>query len=117
MSRVNAIELLQKMVSGKVELNVPMSSHTTMRTGGHADILITPTDREDLSKVLRFLSARGIDFFTLGNGSGIIVRDGGIRGAVITMRETFTSFEKSSKGGDTPALRAEAGLPLSRGDA
>ncbi|TAL16998.1 UDP-N-acetylmuramate dehydrogenase [bacterium] len=111
MNSFSAIELIQRMVRGQVALNVPMSTLTSVRTGGHADILITPADVEDLSTVLKFLAQRGIKYFVLGGGSGIIVRDGGIRGAVIRLGPNFQRLEVVS-GGKEPVLRAQAGLSL-----
>jgi UDP-N-acetylmuramate dehydrogenase len=111
MNSFSAIELIQRMVRGQVALNVPMSTLTSVRTGGHADILITPADVEDLSTILKFLAQRGIKYFVLGGGSGILVRDGGIRGAVIRLGSSFHGLEVIS-GGQEPLLRAQAGLSL-----
>ncbi|PLX43523.1 MAG: UDP-N-acetylenolpyruvoylglucosamine reductase [Deltaproteobacteria bacterium] len=113
MAKANALELLQKEISGMAELNVPMRERTTMRTGGNADILIAPVDREDLAKVVKFLAEREIGYFVLGGGSGIIVRDGGIRGAVIALKESFDSIEAvDDEAGGTMMVRAEAGVML-----
>ncbi|PLX38938.1 MAG: UDP-N-acetylenolpyruvoylglucosamine reductase [Deltaproteobacteria bacterium] len=112
MAKANALELLRKEISGVAELNVPMRERTTMRTGGNADILITPADRDDLAKVVKFLSEREIGYFVLGGGSGIIVRDGGIRGAVIALKERFDSIEALEDESGKTTVRAEAGVML-----
>ncbi len=110
----SAIEMIQELVEGSVELNVPMSKMTTMRTGGPADILITPAGREDLAKTLRFLHQREIETFFMGNGSSMIVKDGGIRGAVIKLDPGISKIERLDDRAGVPAIRVDAGVTLRR---
>ncbi len=105
-----AIDELQERVRGKVVLNAPMDRLTTLRVGGPADLLVYPEDREDLAELISFLAERGIPYFVLGNGSNLVVRDGGIRGAVICLTEGFRAIERR----EGPRFRAEAGVPLRR---
>lgn len=68
---------------GRILRGEPLSRHTTWRVGGAADLFLAPADREDLRGVLKVLSETGTPWFILGAGSNLLVRDGGIRGAVI----------------------------------
>jgi UDP-N-acetylmuramate dehydrogenase len=66
-----------------MRLSESMSRHTTFRIGGPADIWCRPVDMEQLVAVIRFASERQIPYLVIGNGSNLLVRDGGIRGIVI----------------------------------
>jgi UDP-N-acetylmuramate dehydrogenase len=59
-----------------------------MRVGGPCDVLFQPADIDDLSDFLSALDP-DIPVFTMGVGSNLIVRDGGIRGVVIRLGRTF----------------------------
>lgn len=63
----------------------PMAPHTTLRIGGPADFFVEPADEKDLAEVLRFCGERRLNFFILGRGSNLLVRDGGYRGMVISL--------------------------------
>lgn len=112
MSSRSAIDILQEMVPGRMELNASLSELTTMRTGGPADILIRPAGVMELGQILRFLAQRNIECFLLGNGSAVVVRDGGIRGAVLHLGEGFDSIERLPDEGGRPVFRAQAGVQL-----
>ncbi len=109
----SAIETLRETVRGTTQLNAPMQTLTSIRIGGPADILIRPADREDLSEVLKFLHSREIAVQPLGNGSATLVRDNGIRGAVVDLREGFTGISAAPDWTGAPRLKAEAGVQLS----
>ncbi len=60
----------------------PMAAHTSWRVGGPADLFFTPARLKDLKSFLATLpDARPVYF--IGLGSNVLVRDGGIRGAVV----------------------------------
>ena len=60
-------------------VNEPLKNHTTFKVGGPADILVTPTSKEELIACLKL----DVPKFVMGNGSNLIVKDNGIRGLVI----------------------------------
>ncbi len=69
---------------GKLTLDAPLARYTSWRAGGSADIAYVPADRDDLALFLRQLPI--FEAVTvLGLGSNVLVRDGGVRGAVILM--------------------------------
>ena len=61
----------------------PMSKHTTMGVGGEAQYWIEPSTFEEMQSVVNFFKDRSIPVHIIGRGSNVIVREGGIRGAVI----------------------------------
>jgi UDP-N-acetylmuramate dehydrogenase len=69
---------------GTLARNAPLARHTTWHAGGPAELLYTPADRDDLASFLRQLPASS-NVTVLGLGSNVLVRDGGLRGAVILM--------------------------------
>ena len=69
--------------SDRVARNVPMSEHTTFRTGGPADIMAEPAGTAELAGMIRMLRNEDVPFFILGNGSNVLVKDGGYRGVII----------------------------------
>jgi UDP-N-acetylenolpyruvoylglucosamine reductase len=85
-----------------------LSRRTTMRVGGPADLFVQPADESDLAAVLRWCAERGQPWFVLGRGSNLIVRDGGIRGVVITLAHpNFSAVEAKDD-----RIRAGAGAKL-----
>jgi UDP-N-acetylenolpyruvoylglucosamine reductase len=63
----------------------PLDRRTTLRVGGKADVYVEPASEADLAAVLAWCAEGGVPFFVLGRGSNLLVRDGGIRGAVICL--------------------------------
>jgi UDP-N-acetylmuramate--L-alanine ligase/UDP-N-acetylenolpyruvoylglucosamine reductase len=68
-----------------VRSDEPLAKRTTLRVGGLADFYVEPANEEDLARLLRFCAARGLPFMVLGRGSNLLIRDGGIRGVVISL--------------------------------
>ncbi len=68
------------------KLNQKMSEHTSFKIGGAADVFICPETEDELVLVLRLLKEDGLPFFILGCGSNLLVSDGGIEGAVISLK-------------------------------
>jgi UDP-N-acetylmuramate dehydrogenase len=71
-------------VRGKILPNASLAPYTWFRVGGPADYLFLPADAEDLSQFLQALDP-AVPVTTLGVGSNLIVRDGGIEGVVIRL--------------------------------
>ncbi|NLL18891.1 MAG: UDP-N-acetylmuramate dehydrogenase [Clostridia bacterium] len=76
---------LQQKIKGKILINEPLKNHTTFRIGGPADLLVVPAEVEELPYLLEFGEEKGLPVTLLGNGSNVLVRDGGIPGLVIKL--------------------------------
>lgn len=80
-------ELYEKLVevcgTGLVSKDEPMSRHTLTKMGGKADVFVTPETYEQVAEILEVQREFKVPFILLGNGSNLIVRDGGIRGLVM----------------------------------
>jgi UDP-N-acetylmuramate dehydrogenase len=91
-------------IRGRLLLNEPMSLHTSLKVGGPADLYAIPEDAEDLHGLLRWLGERNIPWMPVGRGYNLLVRDKGIRGAVISLER----FDRITAAGEA-LIRAEAG--------
>lgn len=63
----------------------PMCLHTTIGVGGPADVYVMPGGEADLLSVLGYCRTKGVPVFVFGNGSNLVVRDGGLRGVVVQL--------------------------------
>ena len=71
---------------GTLSRNAPLARHTSWRAGGKADALYVPADRDDLAAFLRAWPVES-PVTVLGLGSNVLVRDGGVRGAVVLLHK------------------------------
>ena len=76
-------EIRNETKASAIKLYEPMSRHSTMRVGGPAQFWIEPSEFRQLADSVSFCKARGIPVRIVGRGSNLLIRDGGIRGAVI----------------------------------
>lgn len=75
--------------NGKIFFNEPMKAHTTFKVGGPADFFIKPFDTDSFVFAFEKISlvchnSDEISLLILGGGSNLVVRDGGIRGFVLS---------------------------------
>ncbi|WP_346930219.1 UDP-N-acetylmuramate dehydrogenase [Clostridium sp.] len=68
-----------------VKIDEPMKNHTSFKVGGPADVLVYPSNYEMIKDLINICKENKVDYFILGNGSNLIIRDGGIRGIVIKL--------------------------------
>jgi UDP-N-acetylmuramate dehydrogenase len=101
--------LVPSQFADRVRRDEPLSRHTSWHVGGPADLFFTPRDREDLIAFLRLLPAQ-MPLLWLGLGSNLLVRDGGVRGVVISTREALTALTRR----DSQQVYAEAGVPCAK---
>ena len=66
-------------------IDEPMKNHTSFKVGGPADILVTPEDTLEVQAIIKICKKNKVKYYLIGNGSNLIVRDGGIRGVVIKL--------------------------------
>ena len=90
----------------KVSFHEPLKKYTYTKTGGEAECLIFPKDKHETAKIIKALQEKQIPITVLGNASNVIVRDGGIKGAVILLNEMTAMKVMGNK------ILAEAGVSL-----
>jgi len=102
-------QILAPEFATRVLHDVPMSKHTSWHVGGPADLFFVPRDVTDLAAFIRQLPP-GLPLFMVGLGSNLLVRDGGIRGAVVSTHGALGSLERLS----ATRIYAGAGVPCAR---
>ena len=78
--------LLETLLSTRVREEEYLRHHTTFKIGGPADLFVEPTTMAELSFALRTIHEFDVPVTIIGCGSNILVKDGGIRGAVVSVR-------------------------------
>lgn len=68
-----------------------LAKRTTLRVGGSADFYAEPASEADLASILQWCGQYQLPFVMLGRGSNLLIRDGGIRGAVICLAQPHFS--------------------------
>ncbi len=101
-------ELLNILNEESIKLDEPMSKHISFKVGGPADILVKPKSEKELQGVIKLANENLISFVIIGNGSNLLVKDGGIRGIVIELSDNFNSYEIKDN-----IIKAESGALLS----
>ncbi|MGL5152241.1 MAG: UDP-N-acetylmuramate dehydrogenase [Clostridium sp.] len=71
--------------NNQIELNAPMKNLTYFKVGGPADIVLNPSSKDQLINTIKICNENNIPYFIIGNGSNLLVRDGGLKGAVIKL--------------------------------
>jgi UDP-N-acetylmuramate dehydrogenase len=109
MNRARQHSWLGPELAARVLFEVPMARHTSWHVGGPADLFFVPRNVPDLAIFLRQLPPELAVLF-IGLGSNLLVRDGGIRGAVVSTHGALATFERVS----ATRIYAGAGLPCAR---
>lgn len=96
-------------VQGELRSNEPMSRHTSWRVGGPAELFFVPASIEDLQSFLHELDD-DTPVFWFGIGSNLLVREGGLRGVVISATKILRDLEQV----DHYVVRAGSGVPCTQ---
>ena len=114
---------LQKIVNiENVRIKEPMSAHTTFRIGGATDYFVMPESVEQIRNIVRVCKSYKVPYYTIGNGSNLLVSDDGYRGVIIELQSRFHQFEFVHENVDASAVdknsqvyvRAQAGAMLGK---
>ena len=104
------IEALKEIVPAeRILFQEPMKLHTTFRIGGPADCLIYLENEDQLCRIQKYLRLVDVPYTVIGNGSNLLVDDGGYRGIVLVIGKYMRRIEVK----DT-CLEAEAGALMSQ---
>ncbi len=79
-------DLRSFLADDHVKMDEPLHLHTLTRMGGPADIFVTPTTEDETAFTVKYAHENNIPLLLLGNGSNMVVRDGGYRGIVLTLK-------------------------------
>ena len=81
---------MSEALRGEFRLDEPLAGHTALKVGGPADFFAVPADLDDLRRLMAVVTASGTPFLVIGGGYNLLVRDGGFRGCVISLRNFAT---------------------------
>jgi UDP-N-acetylmuramate dehydrogenase len=100
---------LRSIAGVRVWANAPLAPFTTIGTGGKASLLVTAATTATLVQVLGKLEAAGSPWVCLGAGSNFLVADGGYRGVVVKLDESFQYVEGMPFGPGSSSRRVAVG--------
>ena len=107
------IETIMKEINNETSslclMNEPLKKHTTYGIGGPADLMIFPKNKQDLIKIIKIINENKIQLTILGSGSNVLVSDDGIRGVVISLKNSLKQIEVADN-----ILYAECGTMLGK---
>ena len=108
--RITALEKSLRAKDAELSLtrDANMAKYTTLHLGGPADLLACPDRPEQLPLLLQEAGRLDVPVLIMGNGSNLLVKDGGVRGLVIRLCRDMQRIEVSGC-----HIRAEAGAMLS----
>ena len=102
-------------LGSSVRFDVPLKDYVYYGIGGPADVFVSPKDEDQIQKAVGIFNARGIPFFVLGSGTNLLVRDGGLRGAVLYLGAGLPGdLQILSEDGAAVLLRVPAHWPKAR---
>lgn len=107
MTRERYAALAGLLPRGRVLFDEPMARHTSFRVGGPADALIYPENAAEIAAVVLWCAQQDIPWIVIGNGTNLLVRDGGIRGVVLKLSERMHGIAVEQN-----RLTAQAGASL-----
>lgn len=95
----------------KILYNEPMKKHSTFKIGGPAECLIKIDNIDDLKQILKFAKENKISLTVIGNGSNLLVLDGGIKGITLMIKlENYKIIEKD----ENIQIMVESGCKLGK---
>ncbi len=89
-----------------IKIDEKLSEYVNFKVGGPADILLIPNSKEQVIKSIKICKENNIPFYLIGNGSNILVRDGGFRGVVLSLKNVKNIYVDGEK------IEADCGVML-----
>ena len=102
-------DILNVIDEAKVKFNEPLKKYTTFKIGGPADVLVKPENEQDVVACVKFCRENNIPLHVLGNGSKVLIKDGGLRGVVLLFGKNYATYKIE---GNEIFVAAGVSLPL-----
>ena len=93
---------------GDLEVNSPLSKHTTFKIGGNAKYFIYPFNEIALARVVEICKENNIPYKVIGKGSNLLCHDQDFEGCVINLDRHFTDCHFEEDG----TCYAQAGISI-----
>ncbi len=107
-----AREWLKKVFGDNVKFDEPMSRHTSLRVGGPAEAFVVPESIEALGILMAWSREHRHPFLVIGDGTNLLVKDGGIKGIVIVLTECLKTITQTEVERGKVFVNAMAGARL-----
>lgn len=101
-------ELAERITEDRLITDAPMKEFTSFKAGGKVSLLVNPANMESFRFAVEVLSRSKTEYLVMGNGSNLLVRDGGYSGVILRIGADLAHIETK---GD--CIEAEAGALLS----
>ncbi len=108
MEKIEDKVLIENLGEENIKYNEPMRDHTTMKVGGNAKIFIEPKNEQQIINVIKYAKENNINYYVIGNGSNLVVKDEGIDGIVLKIGSRFADVDFL----DQTHIKVFAGYPL-----
>lgn len=102
-------EILKKFEEDELFFDEPMKNHTSFKIGGPADLFFVPKSIDHIEEMLNYLKIEKIQYYIIGNGSNLLVKDKGYRGVIIQVSKNLSQYKIVDN-----EVYAEAGILLTR---
>lgn len=103
---------LSTLFGSCVRFDEPMSGHTSFRVGGPADAMVVPDSFEKLFSLVAWCDAQGLSRLIIGEGTNLLVKDGGINAIVIVLTGCLNRISIKTVESDEVTVSAMAGVKL-----
>ncbi|UCD31920.1 MAG: UDP-N-acetylmuramate dehydrogenase [Desulfobacterales bacterium] len=105
-------EWLKNVFGDNVKFDEPMSRHTSLRIGGPAEAFVIPENLEALKALITWSREKQLQFLVIGDGTNLLVKDGGISGIVIVLTECLKTITRTGVESEKTLITAMAGARL-----
>ncbi|MEK9199876.1 UDP-N-acetylmuramate dehydrogenase [Ureibacillus sp. 179-F W5.1 NHS] len=85
-----AKDLAQIVNPNNIKINESLKKYTMTKLGGNADVFVLPETEDEAAQIVKYAYNHNVPILMLGNGSNMVVRDGGVRGIVVS----FTKLDE-----------------------
>ncbi len=109
-SRSGRVMELSQILGRQARPNEALARHTAFRIGGPAELFVQAQTIDELVRFVQLAQQHHVPFFILGNGSNVLVLDGGIRGLVI--ENHCDHYQLDILDDQRAVLKAESGATL-----
>lgn len=107
----NIEKMLQEFLSkSDILKNEPMSRHTSLKIGGNAEYFIKIKTIENLKKILTLANKNNIPVTVIGNGTNLLIKDGGIKGFVLKLELNDFKIKRTA---NEVLITVESGMSVS----
>ena len=99
---------------GEVLYNEPMSKHSYIKIGGSADVFLKPKTLADIKYIVNYAIQNKVPYLFHGTGANTLIKDGGVRGFVISLLESFQKMEVVFEDESHIDVYADAGVSFNQ---